>query len=183
VAAGFDWVLEFDNEDEGIGIGADQIAPFAGLAFSNFSSGLALILQHFVSYTGTDAGSTTERCARRPRGESRLGRRTLADDRGVWTRRQRQDRGSLGRHPTVPERPRSRGVRARACALEGVSARGPAQEIHGVSGHRAGPGILRRAEGAGPLGPASAGRSRFPSDRSRRVGGGLNGGGETLAGA
>ena len=63
-AVGFDWVVDFNNEDKGIGVGADQIAPFVGVAFSKFSSGLVLIplLQHFVSYNGdTDVNQTAAR--------------------------------------------------------------------------------------------------------------------------
>ncbi len=36
-AVGFDWVVEFDNEDKGIGVGADTIAPFGGFAFAQSS--------------------------------------------------------------------------------------------------------------------------------------------------
>jgi len=50
-AVGFDWIVEFGNEDKGIGTGADQIAPLAGLAFMRSSTGLVLIplVQHFFS--------------------------------------------------------------------------------------------------------------------------------------
>ena len=64
VALGGDWIVEFDNEDKGIGVGADQVAPFAGVALSNFSSGLVLIplVQHFLSYNGdTDVNMTAAR--------------------------------------------------------------------------------------------------------------------------
>ena len=55
-AVGFDWTLEFNNEAKGIGVGADTIAPFGGLAFAHFSSGMVLIplLQHFVAYKSSD---------------------------------------------------------------------------------------------------------------------------------
>ncbi len=51
-AVGFDLILDFDNKDKGIGVGADQFAPLAGVAFSHFSSGLVLIslAQHFISF-------------------------------------------------------------------------------------------------------------------------------------
>jgi hypothetical protein len=72
-AVGFDWIVEFGNEDEGIGVGADQIAPLVGLAFGNSSSGLTLIplLQHFISYNGaTDVNTTSARLiALQPFGE------------------------------------------------------------------------------------------------------------------
>ncbi len=63
-AVGFDWIVEFNNEDKGIGVGADQIAPLVGVAFRNFSSGLVMIplAQHFVSYNGdTDVNMTAAR--------------------------------------------------------------------------------------------------------------------------
>ena len=63
-ALGFDWIVEFDNEDKGIGVGADQIAPLVGAAFIQFSSGLVLIplAQHFASYSGdTDVNMTAAR--------------------------------------------------------------------------------------------------------------------------
>ena len=57
------WIVDFDNDDKGIGVGADQIAPLVGVAFSKFSSGLVLIplLQHFVSYNGEDVNQTSAR--------------------------------------------------------------------------------------------------------------------------
>ena len=39
-AVGFDWIVEFNNEDKGIGVGADQIAPLAGLAFGQVLVGI-----------------------------------------------------------------------------------------------------------------------------------------------
>ena len=73
VALGGDWIVEFDNEDKGIGVGADQVAPFAGVALSNFSSGLVLIplVQQFLSYNGdTDVNQTSARLiALQPFGE------------------------------------------------------------------------------------------------------------------
>jgi hypothetical protein len=70
---GFDWTVEFNNEDKGIGVGADQIAPFVGVAFRNIPSGLVLIplVQHFLSYSGdTDVNQTSARViALKPLGE------------------------------------------------------------------------------------------------------------------
>ena len=63
-AIGLDWIMEFDNFDKGIGVGADQIAPFAGVAFANSKTGLSLIplVQHFASYSGqTDVSQTATR--------------------------------------------------------------------------------------------------------------------------
>ncbi len=72
-AVGFDWIVEFGNEDQGIGTGADQIAPFAGAAFRNFPRGLVLIplVQHFTSYGGgPDINQTAARLiALQPFGE------------------------------------------------------------------------------------------------------------------
>ncbi len=63
-AVGFDWIVEFGHEDQGIGVGADQIAPLVGLAFAHLPSGLVLIplVQHFISYNGdTDVSQTAAR--------------------------------------------------------------------------------------------------------------------------
>ena len=63
-AVGFDLILDFDNKDKGIGVGADQFAPLGGVAFSHFSSGLVLIplAQHFMSFNGdTDISTTAAR--------------------------------------------------------------------------------------------------------------------------
>lgn len=63
-AVGFDWIVEFGNEDKGIGVGADQIAPLVGLAFAHLPSRLVLIplVQHFISYNGdTDVNMTAAR--------------------------------------------------------------------------------------------------------------------------
>jgi len=63
-AIGLEWSVEFDNEDKGIGVGADQIAPFGGLAFAHLPSGTTLIplLQQFISYNGdTDVNTTALR--------------------------------------------------------------------------------------------------------------------------
>jgi len=59
-----DWIIEFDNFDQGIGSGADQLVPFAGVAFGNGANGLTFIslVQHFVSFSGpTDVSKTSMR--------------------------------------------------------------------------------------------------------------------------
>ncbi|WP_425046268.1 hypothetical protein [Primorskyibacter sp. S87] len=64
LAVGLDWIVEFDNFDNGIGVGADQLGPFAGVALSNSKTGLSLIplIQHFASYSGqTDVSQTAAR--------------------------------------------------------------------------------------------------------------------------
>ena len=55
-AVGLDWTIEFNNEDKGIGVGADTIAPFVGVALNHAPSSLVLIplLQHFVNYRSND---------------------------------------------------------------------------------------------------------------------------------
>lgn len=59
IATGFEWILDFGNQDKGIGPDSDQIAPLLGLAFMNRSTGLAIIplMQHFESY---DNGSVSQ---------------------------------------------------------------------------------------------------------------------------
>lgn len=73
VAAGLEWTVEFDNDDKGIGVGADTLSPFGGLAFAHLPSGTTLIplLQQFVSYSGdTDVNTTALRLiALKPFGE------------------------------------------------------------------------------------------------------------------
>jgi len=54
-AIGLDWIKYLGNHDKGIGVDADQLGPFVGLAFANSETGLALIplVQHFTSYNGS----------------------------------------------------------------------------------------------------------------------------------
>ena len=64
LALGLDWIIEGTSYDKGIGAGADQLGPFAGVALGNSETGLTLIplLQHVVSYTGpTDVSQTAMR--------------------------------------------------------------------------------------------------------------------------
>lgn len=63
-AVGLDWIVEFGNEDQGIGTGSDQLGPFAGLAFANRETNLSLIplVQHFLDYNrDTDISQTALR--------------------------------------------------------------------------------------------------------------------------
>ncbi len=55
VAVGLDWINYLGNHAKGIGVDADQLGPFAGLAFANAQTGLAIIplVQHFTSYNGS----------------------------------------------------------------------------------------------------------------------------------
>ncbi len=60
MATGFEWILDFDNEDKGIGTGSDQIAPLLGIAL-NPRPGTTLVplVQHFVDYNGSRDINTT----------------------------------------------------------------------------------------------------------------------------
>lgn len=63
-AVGLEWTLDLGDTTQGIGSGADTLAPFGGAAFVNLKTGLTLIplLQHFESYNGsTDVRTTAAR--------------------------------------------------------------------------------------------------------------------------
>lgn len=62
LAVGFDWIKDLGDEDKGIGTGADQLAPFVGVAIIA-STDLVLIplIQHFESYSGNDVTQTAGR--------------------------------------------------------------------------------------------------------------------------
>ena len=62
LAAGFEWVHDFDNEDKGIGGGSSTIGPFVGLALP-ISEDMTLIplLQHDLSYDGHSVNMTSFR--------------------------------------------------------------------------------------------------------------------------
>lgn len=62
LAVGIDWILDFGNDEKGIGSGSDQLAPFVALAIPA-GRGLNLIplVQHFVEYTGDDVNQTAFR--------------------------------------------------------------------------------------------------------------------------
>ena len=62
VAIGLDVIVDFGNHDKGIGLGADQLAPFVGVALS-MPSGLTLIplTQQFLSVSGEDVNITAAR--------------------------------------------------------------------------------------------------------------------------
>ncbi len=62
VAIGLDLIVDFGNHDKGIGFGADQVAPFAGIALS-MPSDLTLIplVQQFLSVSGEDVNITAAR--------------------------------------------------------------------------------------------------------------------------
>ena len=62
LAVGVEWILDFGNEDKGIGSGSDQIAPLFGVALMP-GGGLVLVplVQHFVEYDGPDVNTTAFR--------------------------------------------------------------------------------------------------------------------------
>ena len=62
VAIGLDLIVDFGNHDKGIGLGADQVGPFVGIALS-MPSGLTLIplTQQFLSVSGEDVNITAAR--------------------------------------------------------------------------------------------------------------------------
>ena len=61
LALGAEWVLDFENEDKGIGTGSDQLAPLVGLALVKGNTVLVPLLQHFESYNGPDLSTTSLR--------------------------------------------------------------------------------------------------------------------------
>jgi hypothetical protein len=61
LAVGLEWIVGFGNEDEGIGTGSDQIAPFAGVALVRGGLVLVPLVQHFVEYSGPDVNQTSFR--------------------------------------------------------------------------------------------------------------------------
>jgi hypothetical protein len=61
LAVGVEWIVEFGNEDKGIGTGSDEIAPLVGLALVKGDTVLVPLVQHFVSYNGPDVKTTALR--------------------------------------------------------------------------------------------------------------------------
>ena len=62
LAIGLDWILDLGDQAKGIGFGADQLAPFAGVALG-LQGGTTLIplVQQFWSYNGNDVNTTAFR--------------------------------------------------------------------------------------------------------------------------
>ena len=59
MATGFEWILDFDNRDKGIGSGSDQISPLFGVALlPRKGTTLVPLVQHFVSYNGPTVNTT-----------------------------------------------------------------------------------------------------------------------------
>lgn len=61
VAVGLEWIVDFGNEDKGIGTGSDGLGPFVGLAMTKGNTVLIPLVQHFVSYDGPDVSTTALR--------------------------------------------------------------------------------------------------------------------------
>ena len=58
---GAEWIVDFGNEDRGIGSGSDRIAPFLGVAFVQGDTVLVPLVQHFVEYNGPNVNQTAFR--------------------------------------------------------------------------------------------------------------------------
>ena len=60
LATGFEWFLDFDNQEKGIGTGSDAIGPLLGTALMNLKSKTVLIplLQHNESYENSALSQT-----------------------------------------------------------------------------------------------------------------------------
>jgi hypothetical protein len=61
LAIGVEWILDFGNEDKGIGSGSDQIAPLVGVALVRGGTVLVPLVQHFMGYDGPDVNQTAFR--------------------------------------------------------------------------------------------------------------------------
>ena len=61
VALGAEWILDFDNTDQGIGSGSDQLSAFGGLALVKGNTVLVPLVQHFLSYDGPSVNATALR--------------------------------------------------------------------------------------------------------------------------
>jgi hypothetical protein len=62
VAVGVDYIHDLGDTEKGIGFGANQVGPFAGVALS-LNSGMSLIplLQHYTNTSGPDINTTALR--------------------------------------------------------------------------------------------------------------------------
>ena len=58
-AVGLDWVLDLGDQTPGIGVGADHIAPFGGIALTlPTKTTLIPLVQHYMSYSGNNVKTT-----------------------------------------------------------------------------------------------------------------------------
>ena len=61
VAIGGESIVDFGNEDKGIGSGSDQIGPLVGVAMVRGGTVVVPLVQHYVSYDGPDVNTTAFR--------------------------------------------------------------------------------------------------------------------------
>jgi hypothetical protein len=61
LAVGGELILDFGNDDKGIGSGSDQIAPLVGLALNKGDTSLIPLVQHFTEIDGPDVNTTSFR--------------------------------------------------------------------------------------------------------------------------
>ena len=62
LAAGGEWIKDFDNTDKGIGSGGDLIAPLVAVTLTRRPGWVFIpLLQHFISYSGDDVSLTALR--------------------------------------------------------------------------------------------------------------------------
>jgi len=60
-AVGAELIVDFGNEDKGIGSGSDQIAPLVGIALTRGDTVLVPLAQHFVEFSGPNVNQTAFR--------------------------------------------------------------------------------------------------------------------------
>ena len=61
LAIGGELIVDFDNEDQGIGSGSDQIAPLVGLALNQEDTTVIPLVQHYTEISGPDVNTTSFR--------------------------------------------------------------------------------------------------------------------------
>jgi len=61
LAVGLEWIKDLGDASLGIGPGADQIAPLAGVALQLDGATLIPLVQHFYGYSGNDLNQTAAR--------------------------------------------------------------------------------------------------------------------------
>jgi hypothetical protein len=61
LAIGGEWIVDFGNEDKGIGSGSDQIAPLVGVALVRGGTVIVPLVQHYVEYNGPEVNQTSIR--------------------------------------------------------------------------------------------------------------------------
>lgn len=61
LAVGGELIVDFGNDDQGIGSGSDQIAPLLGLALNKGDMSVIPLVQHYMEYSGPDVNKTSFR--------------------------------------------------------------------------------------------------------------------------